>query len=141
MFYNHTFKSDKYIKTWQCIVSNTFENMELFYRKQFTMQRLLSYYRKAFHIAPITLKNCTDDRYYEKKLLAIYLLTKYSNEDFESIANEFHISEETVILIYSNDIYETSFKDEIKLFFKQFEIGFLEDRHASLALQENIEQL
>ena len=77
MFNNHKFKSDKYIKTWQCIVSNTFENMELFYRKQFTMQRLLSYYRKAFHIAPITLKNCTDDRYYEKKLLAIYLLTKY----------------------------------------------------------------
>jgi len=35
--------------------------LELYYRKQFDMYRLLSYFKKAFNIATITLKNSSSN--------------------------------------------------------------------------------
>jgi len=113
--------------------------MELYYRKQFSMQRLLSYYKKTFKITPITLKTSHQDKHYKHKLLAIYLLTKYSKEEFELIAKEFHTSLQTIHLIATNNTYKTTFQDEIKLFFKQLEENFLIERKSSLAFQESIE--
>ena len=138
LYYAYHFKTEKYNNSWRCITTHTFENMELYFRKQFSMNRLLSYFRKAFHIAPVTLKNSTEDKYYEKKMLAIYLLCKYSKESFQMIAEEFHISVETVILISANSTCRTSFQDKIKLFFKQFEDDYLEDRKSSLAFRESV---
>ena len=139
MFYDYEFEGIEYQNTWRCISSNTFENMELYYRKQFSMQRLLSYSKKAFGITPITLKNSTDDILYKHKLLGIYLLVKYSNEEFEVIAKEFNTSLETIILVSTNNTYMTTFQDNIKLFFKQFEDDFLMDRKSSLAFKESME--
>ena len=136
MFYDYEFESVKYQNSWRCISNNTFENMELYYRKQFNMKSILSYFRKAFGIAPITLKNSKEDKHYKHKLLVIYLLTKYSQEDFKVIANEFHITLDTVNLIYSNDTYGRTFEDEIKLFFKQFESEYLMSTKCLLALEE-----
>ena len=136
MYYDYKFKSEEYQNAWRCILSNTFENMELYFRKQFSINRFLSHFKKAFHIAPITLKNSTKDKHYEKKMLAIYLLSKYSKESFEMIAKEFHISVETVKLISTNSAYKISFQDEIKLFFKQFEDDYLADRKSSLAFSK-----
>ena len=60
---------------------NTFENMELYYRKQFSMQDLVCYFEEAFSIPWKALTVDRIDSLYEEKLLAIYLLTKYSKED------------------------------------------------------------
>jgi len=98
MFYDYEFKSEEYQNTWRCISTNIFKSMELYYRKQFSMHQLLRYFKKAFGITPITLKNGTDDKCYKHKLLAIYLLTKYSDEEFEVIASEFNTSVETISL-------------------------------------------
>ena len=136
VFYDYKFKSEEYQNSWRCIINKPFENMELYYRKQFSMQRLLGYFKKAFGITPITIKTTKADKHYRSKLLAIYLLTKYSEEDFEVIANEFNISLETVNLIYTNNSYKINFQEDIKLFFKQFEDDYLMDRKQSLALQE-----
>ncbi len=98
-YYDYRFQTEEHNNTWRCITTHTFENMELYFRKQFSMNRLLSHFTKAFHIAPITLKNSKEDKHYEKKMLAIYLLCKYSKEGFETIAEEFHISVDTVEMI------------------------------------------
>ena len=138
IYYDYQFKTEEFNNSWRCIKTHTFENMELYYRKQFSMNRVLSYFKKAFHIAPITLKNSQEDKYYEKKMLGIYLLSKYSKESSEMIAEAFHTSVEIVALISANSAYETSFQNEIKLFFKQFEDDYLEDRKSSLAFREEI---
>ena len=137
MFYDYEFNSVKYQDAWECILKYRFESMELYYRKQFSMSRLLSHFKKAFKIAPITIKNSTEKALYKHKTLAIYLLTKYSKEEFKVISKEFHISLETINQISSNNTY---FQDEIKLFFKQFEDDFLMERKSSLAFQESIEK-
>ena len=138
MFYDYKFKTEVYRIQWSSVSSNTFEHMELYYRKQLPISRVMSFYRKVFHIAPATVKNYTDDKLYRYKILAIYLLTKYSKESFETIAKEFHTSVDTVRLIDSNSMYAKTFLDEIKEFFKQFENDFLESQKSSLAFMEKI---
>lgn len=140
IFYDYTFKTEKYQNSWRCILSNTYENMELYYRKQMSMKQLLSTFRKAFRIPPITIKNSEEDKYYKYKLLAIYLLTKYSKEEFEHIAKEFNISILTVNLIFVNNTYMTTFQDDIKSFFKQLEEGYLLERKTSLAFSESTQE-
>lgn len=137
LYHDYEFKSVEFQNTWRCLVNNTFENMELYYRKQFSMQGLLCYYKKAFGITPLKIKNSNDNKYYRSKILAIYLLTKYSDEDFEIIATEFNISIETVNLIHTNNIYKMNFQDDMKLFFKHFEDEYLTSRKSSLAWQED----
>ena len=138
LYHDYRFQTEEYNNTWRCITTYTFENMELYFRKQFSMNRLLSHFTKAFHIAPITLKDSQKNEHYEKKMLAIYLLGKYSKESSQTIAEEFYISIETVELIFTNSAYKTNFQDKIKLFFKQFEADYLADRKSSLAFQDEI---
>jgi hypothetical protein len=141
MYHDYKFKSEEFQNSWRCLTTHTFENMELYFRKQFSMTRLLSHFKKSFGIAPITLKNSTNDDMYKNRFLAIYLLTKYSKEDFTTIAKEFHISEDTVKLIFANDTYKQVFQDDVKLFFKQFEEDYLIERKSSLAFNENMQDL
>lgn len=117
MYHNYRFQTQEYQNSWRCIQTHTFENMELYFRKQLSMQRLLSNFKKVFQITPVTLKNSTQDQYYKHKLLAIYLLSKYSKETFNEIAIEFKTSADIVLLISSNDTYRASFLTDIKLFF------------------------
>jgi len=138
--YDYEFKTIHHQQKWDCIISNTFENMELYYRKQFSMQRLLSYFRKAFHITPAIIKSTNEESLYSKKLLAIYLLAKYSKESFEVIAKEFSISVDTVSFISINRALSSLYRDEIKLFFRQFEEDYLYDRKTSLAFVESMER-
>jgi len=138
LYYDYRFETEEYNNTWRCITTHTFENMELYFRKQFSMNRLLSHFTKAFHIAPITLKNSKEDKHYEKKMLAIYLLCKYSKESFEMIAKEFHISVDTVEMIATNNTFKINFENDINLFFKQFEDDYLEDKKSALAFKEDV---
>ena len=138
MFYDYEFKSKEYQNIWLNILSNRFQTMELYYRKKFSMQGLLTHFKKSFGITPRTLKNSTEDKYYEKKLLALYLLTQYSKETFEVIANEFNISLETLNMIATNSIYKDTFDYEIKQFFKEFEDDFLMERKSSLAFSDSM---
>ena len=114
--------------------------MELYYRKQLSIRSVLSHFKKAFNIAPITLKTSKKDEHYRYKLLALYLLSKYSDAKFEDIASEFKTSVKTVNLISSTELYVFIFQKDIKFYFKSFEVDFLEDRKSSLAFQESIMQ-
>jgi len=130
------FKSEEYQNSWRCIMCNTFENMELYYRKQFYMQDLVCYFEEAFSIPWKALTVDRIDSLYEEKLLAIYLLTKYSKEDFKIIADEFNISLETVNSIYTNNTFKTTFMNDVKLFFKQLESDYLNKKQSSLEWKE-----
>ena len=138
IFYDYVFKTTKFQQKWNNIISYTFENMELYYRKQLSMQRLLSYFRRAFHITPTTIKRSNDEKLFSKKLLAIYLLTKYSNESFEDIAKEFYISLETLEFIAKNRALSSLYIDDIRLFFKQFEEDYIYEMKALLAFEEKL---
>ena len=140
IYYNYEFKTKKYQERWKCLTTHTFENIELYYRKQLSMRSVLSHFRKAFKIAPITLKTSKNDKYYRDKLLALYLLSKYSNAKFEEIASEFNISVKTVESISSTELYVLTFQKDIRFYFKSFEVDFLEEKKSSLAFQESIMQ-
>jgi len=140
IYYNYEFKTKEYQEKWKCLTTYTFENMELYYRKQLSIRSVLSHFKKAFNIAPITLKTSKKDEHYRYKLLALYLLSKYSDAKFEDIASEFKTSVKTVNLISSTELYVFIFQKDIKFYFKSFEVDFLEDRKSSLAFQESIMQ-
>jgi len=140
IYYDYEFKTAECKNTWKCLKNNTFENMELYYRKQMSMSGVMSIFRKTFKIAPVTIKNTTEDKYYKYKILAIYLLTQYSQEKFEIIAKEFHVSLETIQLIATNKSYALSFKDNIKSFFKTIEDDYLCERKSVLAFSEELSE-
>lgn len=100
------------------------------------MRQLLSYFRQAFHIAPITLKTSKEKKHSKKKRLVIYLLSKYSKENFDTIASEFHLFTEDVQRFSLNNKAQVVFEQEIKLFFKQFEDDYLLAIKRFLAMQE-----
>ena len=135
-FSEYEFKSEECKTSWSWIEIYSYENMELRYSKYFFMQTLLIYFRKAFKIAPITLKNNTESKYSKYRYLVIYILTKYSQESFDEISKEFYISVERVKQISLDYRYKTNHLDDIKLFFKQFENEYLLARKDTLALQE-----
>jgi len=138
MYYDYEFKTKEYQDRWECLRTHTFENMELYYRKQLSIRSVLSHFRKAFKIAPITLKTSKKSEHYRYKLLALYLLSKYSDAKFEDIASEFKTSIKTVNLISSTELYVFTFQKDIRFYFKSFEVYFLEERKSSLAFQESI---
>lgn len=130
--WGNTFTSIEYQNSWRCIVCNTFEHMELYYRKRLSKQELFSAFEKAFTMPESAIVAGGASNVYEYKLLAIYLLTKYSKEDFKIIADEFNISLETVNLIHSNNTFKTNYQDDIKLFFDQFASSFLTKKKESM---------
>ena len=138
MYYKYEFQTTQKQQQWDCILSHTFENMELYYRKQFSMQRLLSHFRRAFHVTPAALKDSLNEHLYDKKLLAIYLLTKYSEEDFEFIADEFNISLDIVDFINEHHFFASIYEDNIRVFFKQFEEDYLINQKNKLAFIEKV---
>ena len=138
IYYDYKFKTKEFQDNWNSILTDTFEKMKLHYVKSFSMRALLSHFKKSFGITPITIKNSIKDEHKRYRILAIYLLTKYSNEDFSLIANEFHMSLESVNEISSNKEHENNFKDDIKLFFKEFEDDFIMEQKSTLSFQEDM---
>lgn len=135
-FSEYEFKSEECKTSWNWIKIYIYENMELRYSKYFSMEILLMHFRKAFKIAPITLKNSNEKKHSTYRYLVIYLLTKYSQESFEEISKHFHISIKRVKQISLDNRYKINYLDDIKLFFKQFENEYLLARKDTLALQE-----
>ena len=133
------FRSIEYQNSWRCITCNTFENMELYYRKFFSMKEVLNYFETVFDLHIEVLFDSNIIYFEEDKLLLIYLLTKYSKEDFQVIANKFNISLDTVKLITGNSSFKIVFQDDIKLFFKQFESDYLIFKEQSLQWEEFLE--
>ena len=140
IYYDYNFKTKEYQDIWNSILENRFESMELYFRKQFSIQRLLSYFKKAFSITPVTIKNSTKDEHKRYRILAIYLLVKYSKEDFKYIAQQFHIALDVVENINLDKKYRLFFKVDIKLFFKQFEEDYLLEQKSSLSFQDSIQE-
>jgi len=137
IYHDYQFTSQKYQNIWHCITSHTFENMELYYRKKIPINKIWSTYRKAFNITPITLKTTTDKVLYKHKILSIYLLCHYSNEELSLISSEFNMSLSKITTIATNDTIRIKFQDEIKSFFKILEEEFLLNRRTRLALTES----
>lgn len=133
------FRTEEYQNSWRCITCNTFENMELYYRRFFSIKEVLNYFETVFDLHIEVLFDSSIEDFDEDKLLLIYLLTKYSKEDFQVIANKFNISLDTVKLIDGNDIFKIVFQDNIQLFFKQFESDYLADKKQSLQWKEFLE--
>lgn len=139
--YDYQFKTQKYQSKWRDILENTFTHMEHTYRKNkdLPMSGVLSRFKKVFGITPKTLKDSTDNALYRYKMLAIYLLVKYSKESFETIAREFHITVETVEEIDSNEMYFKLFEEEIKKYFNSFKEDYLLNLRSVLAFEEQAE--
>jgi len=138
LFHDYAFKTDEYQCRWRCIRSYTFENMELFYRKQLSIQSVLIRFKKTFGITPQTIKKRTDRSICRRKLLAIYLLAKYSKADFSIIAETMHVEEKMVERLYRDKRYEKSFREATKRFFRQFEEDFITMRRCQLAMAERL---
>jgi len=138
LYHDYNFKTKEYQDIWNSILENRFESMELYFRKQFSMQRLLSYFKKAFGITPVTIKNSTKNEHKRYRILAIYLLIKYSKEDFKYIAEQFHMALNDVENISLDKKYRLIFEKDIKLFFKQFEEDYILEQKSSLAFRESM---
>jgi len=138
LYHDYNFKIKEYQDIWNSILENRFESMELYFRKQFSIQRLLSYFKKAFGITPITIKNSIKDEHKRYRILAIYLLVKYSKEDFKYTAEQFHIALDVVENINLDKKYRLIFEKDIKLFFKQFEEDYILEQKSSLAFRESM---
>ena len=139
--YDYQFKTQKYQSKWRDILENTFTHIECDYRKNkdLLISGVLSRFKKVFGITPKTLKDSTDNALYRYKMLAIYLLVKYSKESFETIAREFHITVETVEEIDSNEMYFKLFEEEIKKYFNSFKEDYLLNLRSVLAFEEQAE--
>lgn len=137
IYYNKELKTKEQKDRWNYILDHRFESMELYYRNVLSMSRLLSIFRRVFKVAPITIKNAKEDnKYYSKKLFAIFLLTKYSKSLTEDIAKEFHISSDIVANIAIDSIYKEDLIEDSKLFFKGFEVEYLEQIKSELLFKE-----
>jgi len=137
IYYDYNFKTKEYQDIWNSILENRFESMEFYFRKQFSMQRLLSYFKKAFSITPVTIKTSTKNEHKKYRILAIYFLVKYSKEDFKYIAEQFHMALNDFENINLDKKYRLIFEEDIKLFFKELEENFLYDRRSTLAFSES----
>ena len=104
---------------------------------EFYRDFLLSYFKKAFGITPVTIKNSITDEHKRYRILAIYLLVKYSKENFKYIAEQFHIALDVVENINLDKKNRLIFEKDIKLFFKELEENFLYDRRSTLAFSES----
>ncbi len=54
--------------------------MQKYYKNRMSLNGILSIFKKVFHITPITLKTDLSENKRYLRILAIYLLLKYSSE-------------------------------------------------------------
>ena len=80
IYYNYEFKSSKYQELWKDELENTISNMQKYYKNRMSLNGILSRFKKVFHITPITLKTDLSENKRYLRILAIYLLLKYSSE-------------------------------------------------------------
>ena len=80
IYYNYEFKSSKYQELWKDELENTISNMQKYYKNRMSLNGILSIFKKVFHITPITLKTDLSENKRYLRILAIYLLLKYSSE-------------------------------------------------------------
>ena len=80
MYYDYEFKSLKYQELWKNELEDTISNMQKYYKNRMSLNGILSRFKKVFHITPITLKTDLSENKRYLRILAIYLLLKYSFE-------------------------------------------------------------
>ena len=117
LYLNYEFKSPKYKKLWENELENAIPNMQEYYKNRMSLNKILSIFKKVFHITPITLKtDLSSNRSYLRRL-AIYLLLEYSFEEKEKIAHEFQMNPNELVQFENIDV---GFSNDIKTFFEYF---------------------
>lgn len=110
IYYNYEFKSSKYQELWKDELENSISNMQKYYKNCMSLNAILSIFKKVFHITPIILKTDLSENKRYLRILAIYLLLKYSCEKKDKIALEFQINPidlekfEDIDATFTNDI-------------------------------------
>jgi len=132
LFDDYVFQTDEYKKRWQSLLDNRFKYMKQHYKNKLPDVRIMILFRRAFSITPKAIKEASDSPVSREKLVAIYLMVKYSKEPFSNIAEDFHVSVDTVTMIGRQKTYE---EDEQK-FLQELEDGFLATQKRNYALEE-----
>ena len=89
LYINYELKSPKYKKLWENELENAIPNMQEYYKNRMSLNKILSIFKKVFHITPITLKTDLSQNRRYLRTLAIYLLFDYSCKEKDKIAHEF----------------------------------------------------
>ena len=136
LYLDYEFKSPKYKKLWENEFKNTIFNMQRYYKNRMSLNKILSIFKKVFHITPITLKTDLFQNRRYLRTLVIYLLLEYSFEEKEEIVHEFQITLNELVQFENIDI---DFTNDINAFFEYFKNDYLIERKSNLAFQEEIE--
>ena len=135
LYLDYEFKSPKYKKLWENELENTISNMQRYYKNRMSLNKILSIFKKVFHITPITLKTDLSQNRRYLRTLVIYLLLEYSFEEKEKIVHEFQITLNELVQFENIDI---DFTNDINAFFEYFKNDYLIERKSNLAFQEEI---
>ncbi len=135
LYLNYEFKSPKYKKLWENELENAIPNMQEYYKNRMSLNKILSIFKKVFHITPITLKTDLSQNRRYLRTLAIYLLFEYSCKEKDKIAHEFQINLNELVQFENIDI---DFTNDINTFFEYFKNEYLIERKSNLAFQEEI---
>lgn len=134
-YLNYEFKSPKYKKLWENELENTIPNMQRYYKNRMSLNKILSIFKKVFHITPITLKTDLSENRRYLRTLAIYFLLEYCVEEKEKITHDFQVTPNELVQFKNIDI---DFVNDINAFFEYFKNDYLIERKSNLAFQEEI---
>ena len=136
LFDDYAFQTDEYKKRWQSVLDNRFEYMKQHYKNKLPDVRIMILFRRAFSITPKAIKEASVSPTPREKLLAIYLVVKYSALPLLSIAEDFHVSVDTVKKIGGDKAYIQKFEEDEQKFLQDLEDDFLALQKRDYALEE-----
>ena len=130
---NYQFETKKYQKLWQDEIKNIDKNIKYIYKDRDDLRVILSNYRKVFKITPAKIKSLNIDS--EHIQFIIYLALNFTNISKETLINELNITSDDIDKpLKSNQ----DFQDKIKIFFEPLKEGYLSNKKAVFAMQEEI---
>ena len=138
MYHNYEFKNLKYKKLWEYELQNTITNMQIHYKNNLSMNKVLSIFKKVFHITPVTLKTDKSSKMKYLRTLVFYILIHYSYVSKEKIAQEFQISLNDLEDFENTESISTKILTDTKTFFEYIKEDYLSERKNVLAFQDEI---
>ena len=138
IYYDFKFESQKYQELWEDELQNTIQNMQTYYKNRLSMNRILSIFKKVFHVIPITLKTDKSPEMEYFRTLALYILVQYSSESKKEIAKEFQINPNELEYFDKTESINMKMLTDTKTFFEYFKKDYLIERKSTLAFQEEM---
>ena len=138
IYHDYKFKSPKYKNFWEDELQNTIQNMQIQYKNRLSINRVLSIFKKVFHVIPITLKTDKSPEMGYLRTLVLYILVQYSSESKEKIAKEFQINPNELEDFDKIESINIEMLSGTKIFFEYFKEDYLIERKSTLAFQEEM---